>query len=232
MLRLGTDIGNQDIVMDFFAGSGSTAHAVLKQNLLDGGNRRFVLVQLPEPIEVEQFSKISQITIERVRRTISDMKKSNSEGILNEDVESDLGVKVFKLSESNFSTWNATVDHNKEKVTKQLELHIDHIRDDRTSEDILYELLLKSGYPLTTPVETIDLAGKPVYSVSGGALIIWVIDCAISSRDGSDPVREKRCNFGGSPPKNSRSVRTTPVAASRIVTLQRCFKASEGISPK
>ena len=84
----------------------------------------------------------------------------------------DRGFRVFKLAESNFMPWNAEVPHDAPALERQLEMHVDHIREGRTGEDILYEILLKSGFPLTTPVETITLAGLTVHSVAGGALFI------------------------------------------------------------
>ena len=81
-------------------------------------------------------------------------------------------VRVYKLDQSNFNAWNSSVEHDPGKVERQLDLHIDHIRDNRTPEDILYELLLKSGFPLTTPVEQQTIEGKTVYSIAGGALMI------------------------------------------------------------
>ncbi|MEI7461542.1 MAG: hypothetical protein WCK15_19320, partial [Pirellula sp.] len=84
----------------------------------------------------------------------------------------DLGFRVFKLAQSNFNAWNSSVEHDSAKVERQLDLHIDHIRDHRTPEDILYELLLKSGFPLTTPVEQQTIEGKTVYSIAGGTLMI------------------------------------------------------------
>ncbi len=177
---------NGGVYLDFFAGSGTTAQAILELNASDGGNRKFILVQLPEPIDDLNHPNICSITKERTRRVILKLAERQgtqvkSQGELfdlkqnapsKEESIADNGFRVYKLAESNFSTWNATVEHNKEKIARQLELHIDHVRDDRTSEDILYELLLKSGYPLTTPVEAVDLAGKSVYSVSAGALVI------------------------------------------------------------
>ncbi|MGH2375621.1 MAG: site-specific DNA-methyltransferase [bacterium] len=162
-----------DVVLDFFAGSGTTAHAVLDVNKQDGGNRRFILVQLPEPTGRENFPTIADITKERVRRVI---KKLNDEdaGKLDLDIakKQDRGFRVFKLAESNFKPWNAEVPHDAAALERQLELHVDHIREGRTAEDLLYEVLLKSGFPLTTPVETLTLAGKTVHSVAGGALFI------------------------------------------------------------
>ena len=90
--------------------------------------------------------------------------------------------KVFKLAESNFKPWNADVPHDAPTLEKQLDLHVDHIRDGRTAEDLLYEILLKSGFTLSTPVQKLTLPltpalsqgerGKTVYSVAGGALFI------------------------------------------------------------
>ena len=84
----------------------------------------------------------------------------------------DRGFRVFKLAESNLKPWNAEAPGDAEGLAKQLELHVDHIRDGRTADDLLYEILLKSGFPLTTPVETLTLVGKAVHSVAGGALFI------------------------------------------------------------
>lgn len=179
LIALAAKIGGvdaDDIVLDFFAGSGTTAHAILDLNRQDGGNRKFILVQLPEPTGREDYPTIADICKERVRRVI---KKLNDEdaarepGLFDENgPKQDRGFRVFKLAESNFKPWNADVPHDEKALIQQLELHIDHIRQDRTQEDILYEILLKSGFPLTAPVETLQLAGKIVYSVAEGALFI------------------------------------------------------------
>ncbi len=176
LLSMATDNKEPCLVLDFFAGSGSTAHAVLDLNRQDGGLRRFILVQLPEPTEREDLVTIADICKERVRRVI---KKLNDEdaarepGLFDENgPKQDRGFRVFKLAESNFKLWNADVPHDEKTLIQQLELHIDHIRQDRMQEDILYEILLKDGFPLTAPVETLQLAGKTVYSVAEGALFI------------------------------------------------------------
>lgn len=167
------------IVLDFFAGSGTTGDAVLELNNQDAGSRKFILVQLPEPCESETvaakagFKNIAEITKERMRRVI---KKLNDEDTgkldLNDTKKQDRGFRVFKLAESNFKPWNAEEPKDAGGLAKQLELHVDHIRDGRTSDDILYEVLLKSGFPLTTPVEPLTLMGKTVHSVAGGMLLI------------------------------------------------------------
>ena len=162
-----------EIVLDFFAGSGTTAHAVLELNKQDAGNRKFILVQLPEPTEREDYKTIADITKERVRRVIKNMQDEDA-GKLDLDGanKQDRGFRVFKLAESNFKPWKADVPHDAQALEQQLELHIDHIRDGRTADDLLYEILLKSGFPLTTPVETQTIEGKTVYSVAHGALFI------------------------------------------------------------
>ncbi|MBI4518659.1 MAG: site-specific DNA-methyltransferase [Deltaproteobacteria bacterium] len=177
LLQVGMD--DQGIVLDFFAGSATTAHAVLDLSKQDGGNRRFILVQLPEPTGRGDFPTISDIAKERVRRVIKKLNEEDGrarspnaprqnglfDGRLGEASlpdaplpAPDLGFRVFKLAESNFKPWDAKVEHDAQTLGRQLELHIDHIRDGRTPDDILYEILLKSGYPLTTPVETIRIA--------------------------------------------------------------------------
>ena len=161
-----------DIVLDFFAGSGTTAHAVLDLNK-EGGNRKFILVQLPEPTGGQDYPTIADITKERVRRVIQKLNDEDAGKLdLDNASQQDRGFRVFKLAESNFTPWNADLPHNAGALAQQLELHIDHIRPDRSAADILYELLLKSGFPLTTPVASLTLAGKTVYSVAAGALFI------------------------------------------------------------
>ena len=96
-----------DLVLDFFGGSGTTAQAVLELNKEDGGNRRFILVQLPEPTGREDFPTIAEITKERVRRVIKRMEGQRSGELpVGDGTKPDLGFKVFKLAESNFAIWN------------------------------------------------------------------------------------------------------------------------------
>jgi adenine-specific DNA-methyltransferase len=161
------------IVLDFFAGSGTTGQAALEINARDHGRRQFILIQLPEKTERPDFSTIAEITKERVRRVIKNLNQEQAGKLkLGDAPEQDRGFRVFKLAESNFAPWNADVPHTAPALERQLELHVSHVRDGRTDQDILYEVLLKSGYPLATPVETVVLAGKTVHSVAGGQLLI------------------------------------------------------------
>jgi adenine-specific DNA-methyltransferase len=148
----------------------------------------FILTQLPEKIDPSSKdqkaaiafceklglpSTIAEITKERVRRVI---KKLNVEDGKRLDFigasKQDRGFRVFKLAESNFKGWEAQASQDGDALGKQLEMHIDHVRHGRSDTDILFELLLKSGFPLTTPVEILNLAGKPVYSIGGGVFLI------------------------------------------------------------
>ncbi len=161
-----------DIVLDFFSGSGTLAHAVFELNKTEGDNRKFILVQLPEPTENKDFPTIADITKERVRRVIQKLNDEEAGQLPEMNAKQDRGFRVFKLSESNFKGWEASAPKDGATLVQQLELHIDHIREGRTSEDILYEILLKSGFPLTTPVEKIEVEGKSAYSVAGGGMLI------------------------------------------------------------
>jgi adenine-specific DNA-methyltransferase len=173
MLSIATEDAAQDVVLDFFAGSGTTAHAVLDLNKQDGGNRRFILVQLPEPTGREDYPTIADITKERVRRVIAKLSDEDAGKLdLDGGTAPDRGFRVFKLAESNFKPWNAQVAHDAQALEEQLDLHVDHVREGRSNEDLLYEILLKSGFPLTTPVDAVPMAGKTVYAVAGGALFI------------------------------------------------------------
>ncbi|WP_163055737.1 site-specific DNA-methyltransferase [Acidithiobacillus ferrooxidans] len=155
------------LVMDFFCGSGSTADAVMQLNAEDSGNRKFILVQLPEPTDRTDYPTIAEITKERVRRVI---KKLNDED--GNEKNLDRGFRVFKLAESNFTPWDGSIDQSPEALSRQMEMHIEHVRQGRTDEDILYEILLKSGFPLSIPVETLQVDGKTVYSIHDGIMLV------------------------------------------------------------
>lgn len=179
MLEISTGTDN-DIILDFFCGSATTAHAVLDLNKQDGGNRKFILVQLPEPCAKDSeafkagYKTIADIGKERIRRVI---KKINNEQDgkleIEETSNQDLGFKVLKLNKSNFKQWQALDPSTApEEVANQLSLYIDHIDHKAQPEDLLYEILIKSGYMPTEAVETKTIAGKKVYSVSGGSLLL------------------------------------------------------------
>ncbi len=132
-----------------------------------------MLVQLPERTGREDYPTIADIAKERVRRVIKRLNDEDSGKLdLQTTSKQDRGFRVFKLAESNFNFWNAEAPKDAEELAKQLELHVDHIREGRTEDDLLYEILLKSGFPLATPVEVLTLTAKRVHSVAGGVLLI------------------------------------------------------------
>ena len=180
------------ITLDFFAGSCTTAHAILDINK-DGGNRKFIMVQLPEPCEESTeafkagYKTIAEIGKERIRRVIKNLHeeqdntakeaKGKLPGITEEQSELDLGFKVLKLDKSNFRLWDGSdPDASEEEITRQLEMHIDHIDSTATQEDIFFELLLKAGFMPTEKVEKLELVGKTVFSIAEGALLICLED--------------------------------------------------------
>lgn len=173
--------GDGDIVLDFFAGSGTTGHALLKQNAAEGVSRRYILVQLPEPLDPSNREQkiasdfcdnlglprtISELTKERMRRAALHLRAEDSL------FRGDVGFRVFKLAQSNIRTW--------EPASSDLEgtllANAEHIVPGRTEQDILYELLLKLGLDLCVPIETRQIAGKTVHAIGGGALIACLAD--------------------------------------------------------
>ena len=175
MLEIAT--GEDAIVLDFFAGSGSTAHAVMQLNAEDGGNRKFICVQLPEACDKDSeaykagFATIADIGRERIRRAAKKIAEE-SKGKLDFDGGTlDLGFKAFRLEESNFKPWRG-VFKDAAELEQALTLFVDNVRDGAASEDILYELILKAGLDVNVPVETKKRYGKTYYRLDGGRLIV------------------------------------------------------------
>lgn len=164
-----------DIILDFFSGSSATAHAILDLNVEDGGNRKFIMIQLPEETDEKSeaykagYKTICEIGKERIRRAGKKIleENKNKEGI--EDL--DIGFKVFKLDTTNIKEWDDTVQDT-EKI-KQMAMDLENpIKEDRSPEDIVYEILLKYGIDLTMPIEEVEIMGYKVYSVGFGYLMI------------------------------------------------------------
>jgi len=182
-----TSLDSNDIVLDFFAGSATTAHAILDLNKEDNGHRKFICVQLPEPTDEKSeafkagYKTIADISKERIRRVINKIEKEQNKKAANEratlfgeqeKTNLDLGFKVFKLQPSNFKIWDESIPKESDAIQQALFSHIDHISPEARQEAILYELLLKSGFEPTTPIEQLILEGKTVFSISDGALLI------------------------------------------------------------
>lgn len=184
-LRIGS--GKDSIILDFFAGSGTTAQAIMELNKEDEGKRRYILIQLSENLDLNNKDQkagaeycdsigkprnIAEIAKERIRRFATKVA-GDQNGQLNFNNKSiDVGFKVFHLSQSNFKVWEGSADPKKEVVEKQLVMHVDHINPKSSQDDILFELLLKAGFELTTKIEAIVMAGKTVYSIEGGLMLI------------------------------------------------------------
>ncbi len=156
------NVKSGDIVMDFFAGSGTTGHATYALNAADGGGRRFILVQLPEPTERKDYPTIADVTKERLRRAGKKIREENP------TFAGDLGFRVFKLAASNIRAWEPDGDD----LPKTLEESVEHLKTDRTEADILAELLLKLGLDLTVPIEEKAIAGKTVHGIGAGTLLV------------------------------------------------------------
>ncbi|QYY58419.1 site-specific DNA-methyltransferase [Dehalococcoides mccartyi] len=168
------------IVLDFFAGSGTTGNAVVAKNAAEGENRRFILVQLPEPLNLENNDQkvaadfcdklgkprnIAEICKERLRRA---GKKIQKETPL---FKGDIGFRVFKLDSSNIRAW----EPDRDNLVATLDQHAEHLKVDRIEQDILYELLLKLGLDLTVPIQQKTIAGKTVHSIGAGTLLVCLV---------------------------------------------------------
>ncbi len=177
----------ESITLDFFAGSGTTGHAVMEQNLADGGNRRFILVQLPEPLDPSNRDQrisaeycdslgkprsIAELTKERLRLASAEILE------IRQEYDGDLGFRVFRLDESNIRAWEPRVDDLEQALLE----HVEHVLPDRNEDDILVELMVKLGLDLSVPIDTRMINGRRVYRAGEGALFAC-LDEHISRQD-------------------------------------------------
>jgi len=185
-------IDDNDIVLDFFAGSGTTAHAVMQLNKEDDGNRKYILVQMPEPCDEKSeafkagYKTIADIAKERIRRAgkkiqseiEAESKKKEAElnfdNAENRPLEIDTGFKVFHLSESNFKEWRQPEAYTTEALAEQLKLFIDPVAENANLQNMVYELLLKSGKDLNVNIETCN--GYHLIEGNELALILEKVD--------------------------------------------------------
>ena len=190
---IGQVCSDGDLVLDFFAGSGTTAHAVLDLAKAGQVSCRFILTQLPEPIdgsskdqlasaqfcdEIGHPRTIAEITKERVRRVIAKLRNDGGGQMrLGEGQGLDLGFRVFKLASSNIRAW----EPNRDDLPTTLHDSIEHLKADRTEQDILFELLLKLGLDLTIPIELKSIAGKAVHNIGAGTLLVCLAEKIITT---------------------------------------------------
>lgn len=182
LIKLVTE--QNDIVFDFFSGSATTAHAVMQLNAEDGGNRKFICVQLPELCDEKSeaykagYKTICEIGEERIRRAGQKILEEQDTQIAMGDEEKkplDIGFKVFRLDTSNLKLWDSTPitgDNQLEMFNERMNSMIDSIKDDRSDMDVIYEIMLKMGVPLDTAVQYIEIDGKIVYIVGDFLLMI------------------------------------------------------------
>ncbi|HUV85281.1 MAG TPA: site-specific DNA-methyltransferase [Methanosarcinales archaeon] len=165
-----TGIKENEVVLDFFSGSSSTAHAVIQLNAKTGGNRRFIMVQLPEPCDAKSeafkagFKNICEIGKERIRRAGEKIKEEA--GLMAQNL--DIGFKVFKLDSSNIRKWQPDYENLEHSLTD----YIDNFLEGRTELDVVYEIMLKYGLDLAYPIDEYTIDSKKVYSIGFGMLII------------------------------------------------------------
>jgi len=176
------DINAGDVILDFFSGSATTAHAVMHLNAEDMGSRKFVCVQLPETCDEktaafkEGYKNICEIGKERIRRAGKKILEENVQTKLGDEEKKplDIGFKVFKLDTSNIKTWDGTPleETQIDMFYERLNSMIDTVKDDRTDMDVVYEVMLKMGIPLDVEVQYMEIGDKIAYIVGDFILMI------------------------------------------------------------
>ena len=184
LITFGTN--ENDIILDFFSGSATTAHAVMQVNSENGGNRKFICVQLPELCDEKSeahkagYKNICEIGKERIRRAGKKILEENTQVKLGDEEKKplDVGFKVFKLDTSNLKLWDNTPIEDKQLdlFYKRMNDMIDSVKDDRTDMDVVYEVMLKMGIPLDIPVTYTDINDKIAYVVGDMLLLIALYD--------------------------------------------------------
>ena len=186
LLQIGSD--EDSIILDFFSGSATTAHAVMQLNANECASRQYIMVQLPEATDVQSeaykagFKNICEIGKERIRRAGELVRKQAIEAWNAADMEQrqqmrnpdelDIGFKVFKLDSTNLIKWNP----DRENLEASLLGYVDNLEPGRTEEDLLYEVMLKLGADLTWPIEAHKVGTQTIYSVGFGALMVCLSD--------------------------------------------------------
>ena len=196
---------DKDIILDFFSGAATTAHAALELNAEEDGNRKFIMVQLQEPLDEKSeaykdgYRTICDIGEERIRRAGEKVKsdlieKNNKEGILSENQINpdnlDIGFKVFKLDSSNLTEWQAGFD----ELETNIDLFESNFLAERSELDILFEIMLKNGLDLTYPITEISEGNHKIYDVASGNLFVCLNDNI--NRDVARKIAALRKEYG------------------------------------
>ena len=163
---------DDDLILDFFAGSGSTAQAIYEQNIYDKNKRRYILIQLPEKVNKSdtEYKTIIEITRARIKKIISTIK--NDQFFINNN--NILGFKSFKLSSSNFKNWDGNIE-KVDKLVNELKLFKENIIKKANVDDLLFEIILKAGFPLNSKIENIKIDKKEVFLINN-SIIICLVD--------------------------------------------------------
>lgn len=168
------------IVLDMFAGSGTTGHAVFEQNARDGGTRKFILVQLPEPTNLDSearaagFKKITEISRLRLEKAPEVVKKQFPQHLHKQVHTPDFGFRAYKLVDTNFTKWQLKSDSSPEALLDAMGEMVDSARDEATQEELLTEVLLKMGFGLTEQTSSIEIAGLQVQCVNDGLVLAYL----------------------------------------------------------
>jgi adenine-specific DNA-methyltransferase len=178
LIQISTKEG--DFILDFFSGSSSTAHAVMELNAKDGASRRHIQIQLPEPIDsssdtfMDAYKNIAKLSVERISRAGEMIKEIFADRIAERGKPLDVGFKVFKLADTNFSKWQTNSDVDVDAVQQRLLDMRESSDDNATQEDLLTEILVKLGFPLTVKVSETNIDGMNIWDVSDKAVIAYL----------------------------------------------------------
>lgn len=186
-------LDKDSIIIDFFSGSATTAHAIMQLNAEDGGNRKFVLVQLPEACEekspafIAGYKNICEIGKERIRRAGKKLTETDGQMQIGDSEKKplDVGFRVFKLDSSNLQTWDATpVDELRmEDLLNRMNTMINRVKADRSDLDMVCEVMLKLGVPLTYSVNKVAVNAKTAYTVGDDCLLLVCLAADITPED-------------------------------------------------
>lgn len=185
---ISTNTKDDDIILDFFSGSATTAHAVMKLNAEDGGNRRFICVQLPELCDEKSeaykagYKNICDIGMERIRRAGQKIldEKENEKPL-------DVGFKAFELDTSNLKTWDGSPVDEQIEIIDRMNDMLERIKPDRTDMDMVYEIMLKTGKDLTETIMPFEIDGKTAYAIGDSSMVICL------AKDLTPEILEKVC---------------------------------------
>jgi adenine-specific DNA-methyltransferase len=181
--------GKNDLILDFFAGSGTTTHAVMELNKLDDGKRRCISIQIPELCDEKSnayksgYKTIADIGKDRIKKVIEKIKKESKQLKLKNNTMPDLGFKVFKLTKSNFKIWEDVKEKDQNKLKEQMKLFESPLISGYKDDDVIYECIIKEGFDLNCKIEKLNMKSNDVYKISDDDRIFYLIlDKSIKSK--------------------------------------------------